>query len=557
MRNSHRLKRSYLFSSTLPSERVDGRLPKDLYIESGWGKLIFAHTFQSNKRLLSILRDEDQGKRNIAFYVQDPQILNMESPNIFLDPSYTYRLHHYDYYHSKKIYKKFQIRYLNSIEDGEAINRIYREFGMIEVEPERLLQLVKRRGVDIYIAEDMDGNIIGTVMGLNHSQLFNDPEMGASFWSLAVTEKTKLRGVGTTLIRYVAERYFTTNCQYIDLSVLYNNRKAISLYKKLGFKKVPIFTVKNRNSYNTTLLRKVKMNIYTKIIIDELRRRGLEFEILSEQKYRVNIGGKEIDGFESLTSLTSQRVIELVSDKIKCNTILREAGVKTPHSTIFINIELAKRFLEEYKEIVVKPNNSEQGLGISVRIKTLQDLENAIKKAKNFSDEVILEEYIRGDEYRVLVIDREVVAISKKIPAFIIGDGKHTIKDLIDIKNIKLSKETGGESKIEIDSETERLLRDRELELNSTIKDGERVQLKEVANLHKGGEFVNSMELDVKFKEMAIRASEITGLDISGVDLMIQNGEGYIIELNERPGLANHEPFPTAEKFVDYLIRRG
>lgn len=251
-----RLKQIYDSSNTLDCiENIEYEdSDKNCFIDCGWGRLIFAHTYESNKKIIAELKKEEKGKRNIAIYVKEPQIINMLSKDIFLDPSVTYRLQSFNYVPPKNVHRQFKIRYLSSLEDAKAINEIYREYNMIEVEPEVVLKNQRSKAIDYYVAEDLDGNIIGTIMGVNHSLMFNDSEKGASFWSLAVASKTKLRGVGRTLIRYVAERYFTQGCSYIDLSVMYDNKRAIALYRKLGFQKVPVFCMKHRNSYNEKIL---------------------------------------------------------------------------------------------------------------------------------------------------------------------------------------------------------------------------------------------------------------------------------------------------------------
>lgn len=300
------------------------------------------------------------------------------------------------------------------------------------------------------------------------------------------------------------------------------------------------------------------MNIYTKIIIDELEKRGIKYDIVNDNIFNVFVGNKIISCHESLCSLVSADVIDSVSDKYKCNQKLNRVGLSVPASKITKEFDEAEVFLNEFHQIVVKPNHSEQGQGISIDISDSGELEKAYKKALKFSDEVIVEEYIRGDEYRVLVIGNEVVAIAYKKPATIEGDGESSILDLIFAKNDILQKRTGGESKIEIESETIKILKKDSLSLKSILPKGESKQLKYIANLHKGGELIDktksNSKLIKKLKEDGLKASKELNLAVTGVDFIVKDETPYIIELNERPGLANHEPHPTAEKFVDYLV---
>ena len=286
-----------------------------------------------------------------------------------------------------------------------------------------------------------------------------------------------------------------------------------------------------------------------------------KYDVVDENLFNVFINSKIISCHESLSSLVSQDTIDSVSDKYKCNQKLREIGLKTPLSKIVKNLNEVDKFLDRYPNIVIKPNHSEQGQGVTIDIDSNKELKKAYQKASRFSDEVILEEYINGDEYRVLVIDSEVVAIAYKKPAYIIGDGKSTILDLIFQRNDTLNKKTGGESKIEIDSETIKILKNNSLSLKSILAKDEEKKLKYIANLHKGGELIDktkdNSQLIQKLKGDAITASKEMNLKVTGVDFIVKDEVGYIIELNERPGLANHEPNPTAKKFVDFLIKES
>ena len=303
------------------------------------------------------------------------------------------------------------------------------------------------------------------------------------------------------------------------------------------------------------------MNIYAKIIIDELEKRGIKYDFVKENIFNVFINNKIISCHESLCSLINLDTIDSVSDKYKCNQKLKRVGLNTPASKIVKDLNEGEEFLNEYSQIVVKPNHSEQGEGITIDITTNEELKNAYDKASKFSNEVILEEYIKGDEYRVLVIGDEVVAIAYKKPAFIKGDGKSTIIDLIFEKNEILKTKTGGESKIEIESETMKILKKDFLSLKSILPKGKIQPIKYIANLHKGGELIDktneNSKLIEKLKEDGLIASKELNLAITGVDFIVKKEIPYIIELNERPGLANHEPNPTAKKFVDFLIKES
>ena len=104
------------------------------------------------------------------------------------------------------------------------------------------------------VAEHLpDNRIVGTVTGVDHEKIFNDPENGASLWCLAVDPQADMPGVGEALVRHLIEHFQTRGRNYIDLSVMHDNREAIALYEKLGFQRVPVFCVKQKNSINEQL----------------------------------------------------------------------------------------------------------------------------------------------------------------------------------------------------------------------------------------------------------------------------------------------------------------
>mgnify|MGYP003337206754 CR=1 FL=1 len=152
----------------------------------------------------------------------------------------------------------------------------------------------------------------------------------------------------------------------------------------------------------------------------------------------------------------------------------------------------------------------------------------------------------------------EVVAAVIRHPAEIRGTGSHTIEELIKKLSRRRSAATDGESNIPLDDETSRCLAEAGYSLDDVIKEGEVVQVRRTANLHTGGTLHDVTEvLSETLKEAAIRAALALEIPVVGLDFIVPDvsGDEYvIIEANERPGLANHEPQPTAERFIDLLF---
>ncbi|MGE0233135.1 MAG: GNAT family N-acetyltransferase, partial [Flavobacteriaceae bacterium] len=285
----------------------------DVALECGWGRLIFAQTFSDPERIIQKIQGEKPDRRDIAFYVRDPHVLLANAPqDVFLDPSHTYRLNLATYRASSRTPKNFFIRRLTVQHDADAINRLYSARGMVTIPPEFFWQKRDARALCYFVAEDeKTGAILGTVTGVDHMQAFNDPERGSSLWCLAVDPQASQPGLGEALVRRLAEYFAARGAAYMDLSVLHDNTQAIRLYEKLGFRRVPFFTVKRKNTFNETLYTAPdtdeSLNAYAKIIVKEARRRGIHVDVTDAEGgfFRLSFGGRSVHCRESLSEFTT------------------------------------------------------------------------------------------------------------------------------------------------------------------------------------------------------------------------------------------------------------
>ena len=185
-------------------------------------------------------------------------------------------------------------------------------------------------------------------------------------------------------------------------------------------------------------------------------------------------------------------------------------------------------------------------------------LRTAISEARTVCDKVILEEYVSGDDLRIIVIGEEVVAAAVRKPAQIIGNGKDTVRTLIEKQSRRRAAATGGESRIPLDRETERCVTEAGYALDSVLPESECLKVRKTANLHTGGTIHDvTSSLHKTLRTAAIDAARAINIPVTGLDLIVPAVDGpeyAIIEANERPGLANHEPQPTAERFIDLLF---
>ena len=534
-------------------------------LHCGWGRLLMGHTWPSPKELATELLQERPGERDIALYVAAPQQVLAQAPQqLFLDPSDTLRLWFNDYRPAQRVFRGFRIRRACTEHDWEAINQLYRKRRMLPVDPALLTP--RHQGGPVYwLAEDeTDGSVIGSVMGLNHRTAFQDPEGGSSLWCLAVDPRCTRPGVGEVLVRHLVEHFMGRGLNFMDLSVMHDNRLAKNLYAKLGFRTLPTFAVKCKNSINQKLFLgpgpAADLNPYARIIVDEAYRRGIDVHVDDAEHglFTLSHGGRRIRCRESLSDLTSSISVMLCQDKSLTHKVLAAAGLSLPAQQLAGSADDNQDFLEEHGRIVVKPLDGEQGMGVAVDLRTLEDVQAAIEAARQFDSHVLLESFHEGADLRIVVIGFDVVAAAIRRPAQIVGDGQHNIRELIEAQSRRRQAATGGESRIPLDRETERTVQAAGYEYTSVLPKGETLAVRKTANLHTGGHLEDVTDiLHPVLREAAINAARALDIPVVGLDLLVpaaDQPEYVFIEANERVGLANHEPRPTAERFVDLLF---
>jgi GNAT-family acetyltransferase (TIGR03103 family) len=484
---------------------------------------------------------------------------------LFLDPSHTYRLWLIDP-QSPWSSPGVRVRPMDAA-DIDAVNHIYLRSGMVTAPTEVMAANATSDAFVYLVAEDeVTGDVIGTVTGIDHVRAFGDPEEGCSLWCLAVDPQAMRGGVGESLTRSLLAEFSARGRHYLDLSVMHDNVPARALYEKLGFVRVPVFAVKRKNPINERLFVPPPgeefdaLNPYARIIADEARRRGILVEVVDADGgfLRLTHGGRSIVTRESLSELTSAVAVSWCDDKRVTRRLLAKAGLRVPRGRAATSGEADAAFLAEVGEVVVKPARGEQGRGITVGVTTPDELATAVARALEHCPDVLLEECCSGEDLRVVVINHDVVAAAVRRPATVVGDGENTVAELIAAQSRRRAAATGGESTIPMDDTTIAAVRAAGWELDSVLPPGEQLQVRRTANLHTGGTIHDVTDrIHPELAAAAVEASRVLDLPVTGLDLLVPDVEGpeyVIIEANERPGLANHEPQPTAERFVDLLF---
>ena len=303
-----------------------------------------------------------------------------------------------------------------------------------------------------------------------------------------------------------------------------------------------------------------RANRYTRIIADEALRRGIHVEVVDPLAGELLLthDGRSVRTFESLSELTSAVALRICSDKALTRRVLLDAGLPVPAGRSAGDRSNDLAFLAEHGEVVVKPAVGEGGAGITVGVRDEAELEDALVRAREVHPEVVLEACVTGDDVRVVVIGGEVVAASVRRPPSIVGDGRTTVAELVSSLSEHRAAETGGAARVPLDEVTLGVLRGAGVVPSDVLEAGRTVAVRRTANVHTGGTIHDvTDELHPEHARLALAVAEAVGIPVVGVDLFVDAVDrpgAVVIEANEQPGLANHEPRPTAQRFVDLLF---
>lgn len=311
-------------------------------------------------------------------------------------------------------------------------------------------------------------------------------------------------------------------------------------------------------------------------IVQAAARRDIPYIRLDDRSL-VQLGwGSHSKKIQATTSSNTRYLaVEIAGDKDLTKNLLGFHGVPVPRGRISRSVEQAIEVAVSIGwPVVVKPLDASHGRGIITDVRSEEDLRRAFDEARQFRSTVIVERFIKGNDYRLLVVNYRLVAAAQRIPARVIGDGEHSIRDLVEIENRDPRRGVGHQkilTRISIDEMTEHLLALRHLTLDSVPEMGERVYLKTTANLSTGGFAVDVTErVHPANVHLAERIAKLVELDIAGIDVVSPSIEkpisevgGGIVEINAAPGFRMHvaptegKARPVAEAVIEMLFPPG
>jgi len=279
----------------------------------------------------------------------------------------------------------------------------------------------------------------------------------------------------------------------------------------------------------------------------------------------------------TMTSRTSAIAVDLASDKNLTNRLLDSAGLPVPKSEV---VDTGDGAVAASKRIgypcVVKPLDGNHGRGVHLDLRSEEAVRDAFVGARkeSRSGDLVVESFITGSDYRCLVIGGKVAAIAERVPASVVGDGKHTVRELVDETNADPRRGIGHEkvlTRIAVTPAAEELVREQGYDLDKVPPKGERVKLALTGNMSTGGTSIDrTIEAHPDNVEIAEMAARVVGLDVAGIDFIcpditvpVRETGGAIVEVNAAPGFRMHtnptegEPQYVAKPVIDLLFPPG
>lgn len=382
------------------------------------------------------------------------------------------------------------------------------------------------------------------------------------------TRKTSIPGIYNIVFSYIEEE-----------AGIYTAKASVELFLAIAEGKSSEELKKILDEYIQKLreIREVvRFGPSTGSIIEEAQSRGIpHIRLNDESLVQLGYGIHQKIIQATITCRTNFISTDIASDKYISKKILESMGIPVPKGYKIHNEEEIEGVIDSLGfPVAVKPLDSNHGKGITMNINSLEEAKKAFESATKYSMAVIIEKSLEGKDFRALVINNKLIAVAERTPAFVVGDGKSTIKELIDKVNKDPRRGYGHEkilTQITVDNMTMRMLELKGYTLDTVLTKDEVCCLKSTANISTGGTAIDRTD-EVHPDNIFLfeRIARIIGLDIAGIDViapdistpLILNG-GAIVEVNAAPGFRMHLapsdgiPRNVAEPVVNMLFPPG
>ncbi|HEX9122156.1 MAG TPA: cyanophycin synthetase [Actinomycetota bacterium] len=316
----------------------------------------------------------------------------------------------------------------------------------------------------------------------------------------------------------------------------------------------------------------------TQAILDEAASRDIPYLRLNDQSL-VQLGqGKYQQRIRAtITSMTSALAVDIAGDKKLTTQLLAAAGLPVPKNEVVRTADAAVAAGKRIGfPVVVKPLDGNHGRGVSLDITGVRAVRTGFNRAVKQSrgGSVVVEQMVSGNDYRFLVVDGRMSAVAQRVAAHVVGDGTHTVRELVDLANADPRRGLGHEkvlTRMRIDDETERLLTEQDLTLDDVPAQGDVVRIAATGNMSTGGIAIDrTWEAHEDNVDIAEEAARVVGLDVAGIDFVapdiskpVRETGGAIVEVNAAPGFRMHtnptegEAQYVAKPVIDLLFPPG
>lgn len=478
------------------------------------------------------------------------------------------------------------------VEDGVA----YLELRMIDLNPLYKIGISKETMVFIHLfilfmllkedepfdAEDQK------IADLNHDRMITEGIEGALFDSKGPRGTMKVMAL--TCIREMQEMVQLLNPHGEELLQILDEKMKKIHHPEMGF----AYQIKSdiqKSTYAKYHLAKAKayaeesmksgyrfagyedLELSTQLLLKAAVKRGIKFELIDRDENFVMLSKgdhKEYVKQATKTSLDSYSTVLIMENKIVTKEVLKERGIRVPNGDAFRSLEEAMAVYEMYhdKAIVIKPKSTNFGLGITIfnRSFSKEDYQKAFEMAFKHDQTVLLEEFMTGKEYRFLVMGDEVVGVLHRVPANVVGDGIHTIKQLVHEKNKDPLRGRGYKTpleKIQLGEAEAMFLKNHGHHWDEIPALGQIVYLRENSNISTGGDSLDyTDDIPASYKALAVQSAKAAGATFCGVDMMIDDmtseaseSNYSIIEINFNPAIHIHcYPYKGKNRKADEKI---